>query len=162
MLLVLDINGVLCCKVPSGGNIKLRSYEVKFRPYVKEFLNYAYKNFNVAFFSSTTEPNARMILNALLDEEQREKTVFYWFRDKTKKDEELGGHETIKLASDVKQEYGERILIIDDSASKMRFNDPKDYIICKSYDGSDDSSVLLELIEQLKMYEISLNIDIEN
>lgn len=150
MLLVLDINGVLCCKVKTGGNIKLNAYEVKFRPHVKEFLDYVYDNFTIGFFSSTTKPNAKAILDSLLSVEQANKTLFYWFRDRTKADLELGGHETIKLASDIRQEYQDLdLLMLDDSSDKMRYNDPKDYIICNSYDGRDEDTYLLDLIQIL-------------
>ena len=83
-LLLLDINGLLCCKTKnSDNNIKISSYYVILRPFYKEFLDFCYNHFHVGFFSSTPEKNARMILKHLLTKEQIVKTKLFWFRDRT-------------------------------------------------------------------------------
>ncbi len=46
MLLLLDINGLLCRKMPknSQSHIKLNSYDVDIRPGCHDFLNFCYDN----------------------------------------------------------------------------------------------------------------------
>ena len=89
-LLVLDINGVLCRKVPKDykgpTDLDLSGYKVILRPGCREFLEKCYQNFTVGFFSSTTYKNAGPILGSLLTPEQDKTTLFKWFRDRTSLD----------------------------------------------------------------------------
>lgn len=125
MLLILDINGLLCCKVqPDCTEADLRPnkhYSVILRPGYAEFLQQCYAHYEVGFFSSTTEPNASAILKALLTKEQFKQTKFIWYRDRTSLDpdwqadqihydetwndlefnQEIKAHDTIKLLNNV-------------------------------------------------------------
>src|SRR5437016_4527223 len=89
-LLLLDINGLLCCKTTKMSvndtfltSLQLKNYQVILRPYYKEFLHFCYTHFNVGFYSSTSKFNASIILKALLTEEQIKQTLLLWFRDRT-------------------------------------------------------------------------------
>ena len=126
-LLLLDINGVLCCKSEHKNALeevtedltncnlneikleilKLSTYNVTLRPNYREFLEFCYENFSVGFFSSTTYPNANAILEKILTPEQKAKTILKWFRDHTHLDPDFGSnpeivfHDTIKKLSDI-------------------------------------------------------------
>lgn len=175
-LLILDISGLLCCKVPkefvvddSLEFIDLEHYKVIFRPNIKVFLNKCYEKYSVAYFSSTTHKNAIVILDKLLTKEQREKTVFFWFRDKThldpdfEKDPNIKDYDTIKLLSDVydnplfNRTYNSKNTVLcDDSHTKNRFNNPSNLIIVTPYDGSNKDNTLDELIKVIESKFINL------
>lgn len=125
MLLILDINGLLCRKVQKDhpeANLVRPGYGVILRPGYKEFLEQCYAQYDVAFFSSTTKRNAEVILKAFLSTEQFKQTKFIWYRDRTSLDpdwhadqiesdnswndttwqkEEIKTHSTIKLLQNV-------------------------------------------------------------
>ena len=167
--LLLDINGLLCCKVPKGQKyknydksdiLKLNSYKVIIRPYCREFLEKCYSQFTIGFFTSTCEWNVKAILNKLLTPEQHKATVLMWFRDRTRFDpdtsHEVSGFDTIKVLDDIfqnpmvneKRLYSEQnTVLIDDSETKTRFNDPANIIICKAFTGEENDQGLLDLLE---------------
>ena len=168
-LLLLDINGLLCCKVPKGQKnkkynkddiLKLNSYKVIIRPHCREFLEYCYSKFTIGFFTSTCEWNVKAILNKLLTPEQHKATALMWFRDRTRFDpissaDEMS-FETIKMLEDIfqnpmaneKRLYNDQnTLLIDDSETKTRFNDPANIIICKAFTGEEDDRGLFDLME---------------
>lgn len=167
-LLILDINGLLCCKIPKNAippdnlpYIICPSYIVVFRPYYREFLEFCFANYDVGFFSSTTYANATVILDKLLTEQQNRSTVFQWFRDRTRPDLELGGYATIKCLSDVFREYPNwnytkkdmtsgNTLICDDSIQKLRYNHRENMVIVDIFTGNDDDDYLLRLIDILR------------
>ena len=176
-LVVLDLNGLLCRKlsrrVPknaiTNNIVRCPSYDVQLRPYCKEFMDHMLQHYRVGFYSSTTEKNAKPISDALvtigpspiIEECQQfvndtpidqSHVLFYWFRDRTRPDPERGGFETIKLVSDIRLEYDyEKVLLVDDSSDKLRFNNPDDVLVCKSYDSDNDNDgeYLLELIDEI-------------
>ena len=148
-LLILDINGVLCCKIAN---------QVVLRPDYKEFLSFCFDNFTVAFFSSTTYKNANAIINKLLSSEQRSKVAFFWYRDRTRKDHEMGGYSTIKNLIDVfdnpvinkENKYNKyNTLICDDSPTKLRFNDEQNVIIVQEFKGDKEDQVLHNMIKEI-------------
>jgi hypothetical protein len=162
-LVLLDINGLLCCKIKKNVEINksseildLNSYKVILRPHYKEFLDFVYNNYKVGFFSSTCEWNAKEILNKLLNKEQKKLTVLMWFRDRTHIDpDSIDTYDTIKKLEDVfdnpvfnvKRKYHSgNTILIDDSKTKTRFNNPNNIIICESFTGNEDDCVLFELI----------------
>lgn len=162
-LLLLDINGLLCCKVPKSVKnpdvLKLNSYNVLPRPNYIEFLETLYSRYTIGFFSSTCEWNVNPILNKLLTPEQKKATVLLWFRDRTRLDPDDSGFATIKMLKDVfenpmfnaKRLYNEsNTILIDDCNIKTRFNNPDNIITCKSFTGQDDDDhELLDLIETI-------------
>jgi len=164
-LLILDISGVLCCKLDNSITIKLpiimqtQYYKVVSRPYVDEFFAYVFENYNIAFFSSTAYHNAKPILDYFLSPKQQKRCVFLWFRDRTHFDPDSNGHDTIKKLSDVidnpiinsnKKYTYDNTMICDDSSNKMRFNPAKNVIICEEFCGDVDDDYLLRLMSKLK------------
>lgn len=175
-LLLLDINGVLCCKIGKDEKpndnlelLELNAYKVVMRPGAREFLEFCYKHFTVAFFSSTTYPNANAILEKLLSPEQKKATPFRWFRDRTHFDPDAKKeYDTIKKLSDIfdnpmvnsDRKYNERNTILcDDSAVKTRFNDPKNIVVLTPFKGEEDDTALFETMELLPIRFAALGVD---
>jgi hypothetical protein len=173
-LLVLDINGVLCCKMPKNSIIseqlellELKRYTVIMRPGYREFLDFCYDNFTVAFFSSTTYSNANAILDKLLSSEQKSRTAFRWVRGRTHfdpdylNDSQTTFHDTIKKLSDIfdnpiindKRKYNEsNTILCDDSEVKTRFNEKKNIIIFKPFEGDENDNILFEMMKMIPDY----------
>lgn len=149
-LLILDINGLLCCKIKSNA-----WYDVVIRPGVTTFLSHCYNHYRVAFFSSTTQQNAEPILVHLLTRKQIMNTEFVWYRDRTHRDDrDPTGIKTIKKLSDVFDNpvinqhnayHPGNTLIVDDEASKMIFNDPRNVLIVPTFMGAADDTDLTRL-----------------
>lgn len=163
-LLLLDINGLLCCKKPKDWCsvnlevIELNSYKVVKRPGYSEFLDFCYSNFSVGFFSSTTKLNSDYIIDGLLTIQQRNKTVLMWFRDRTHFDPDCGknSNDTIKKLQDIfdnpvinanRKYHSGNTILLDDSSVKTRFNDPKNIVICKAFEGNDDDQEFFEMMK---------------
>lgn len=177
-LLILDINGVLCCKVSKDSKIGdalellvLNAYTIIMRPGYREFLDFCYKNYTVAFFSSTTYSNASVILEKLLTHEQKSATAFCWFRDRThsdpdyQKDSNIRIHDTIKILSDVfddptvnaEHKYHSRnTLLCDDSKTKNRFNNSNNVVIFEPFIGEKNDKVLYEMMDVLSQRFVNL------
>lgn len=160
-LLLLDINGLLCCKMPKishCGNLEilnLNSYNVIMRPGCREFLEFCYAGFTVGFFSSTNKWNVDAILKKLLNSEQQKTTAFKWYRDHTHFDPDTE-YATIKKLQDIfdnpvvnenRKYSSENTILLDDSEAKTRFNDPNNIIICEAFTGKEDDRFLFELME---------------
>lgn len=164
-LIILDIFGILCWKVmydkyPEAAaaafakennleHISLRVYSVFIRPGVREFLSFCYEYADVGFFSSTTEQNARAVLDLILTYEQRMKTKFFWYRDRTKIDPDYGinpeinDYDTVKILADVLQSpyiNPRRVydvyntVICDDTPRKMKHNNRKNVLMIPPFD----------------------------
>lgn len=162
-LLILDINGLLCCKMPKSYPnteleiLELKSYKVLMRPGYREFLDLCYNNFTIAFFTSTYEGNANAILKKLLTAEQQKVTAFKWFRDRTHFDPDSSTpYNTIKKLQDIfdnpvinadRKYHSSNSILTDDSPTKTRFNDPKNIVICEPFTGKEEDHVLFELFE---------------
>jgi hypothetical protein len=148
-LLVLDVSGFLCSKVantvyesPHGYEvIHQHYYTIVLRPWVRKFLKFCFDNYDVGFFSSSTYNTIHPLLEAILTEEQKQQTVFRWYRDQTEMDPEIGTNpltdkfSTIKPLSKIISSPEANplvgceplynyynVLICDDSPLKTRFN----------------------------------------
>lgn len=190
-LVVLDINGILCCKyfICSNKNkygekdktdrdviksliklpcLDLPKFIVFLRPHVKEFLDFCFLNYDVGFFSSTTEKNAGEILSVLLSDVQKKKVKFFWYRDRTRldpdygKDSEIKNFDTVKLLDDIiespminyERKYNENnIFLLDDSEKKTRFNNSDNVIIIPSFDMKLSLDELITTLIQEKKEE---------
>lgn len=180
-LLILDINGVFCRKLAPNIVFKLvKAFKkgeypnycikvpkskigIEFRPGYKDFFETLRYKYHIAIFSSSTFWNCTSVLD-VLPEMQWE---FLWYRDHTHRDPDIGttgvdGYATIKKLDDVydnpvineKGEWSEHnTVIVDDSPAKMRFNNPNNVIIVRSFIDSQETaddrvlSDLLALIE---------------
>lgn len=177
-LLILDINGLLCCKISKNSTnlevLKLGFYDVILRPYCREFLDYCFDNFTVAFYSSTTYKNANIILDKLLTSTQKSQCLFRWFRDRTRLDPDYGKikgitpFDTIKLLKDVFENASlnedrriteNNTVICDDSMRKMRFNSSDNVIIFEEFKGNSTDNHLKEMIRKIetKFYVLKFN-----
>lgn len=124
-LLVLDVNGVLGIK------------EKRFIYYkgVKEFIDYSFLNYEVAFFSSMKEENLHKILINLLTTEQILRAKFIYGRAETEPDPDpINNWDTIKDIQKIRGRYPEyQVLACDDDIRKLRFNSTEDYVIVPKY-----------------------------
>ena len=158
-LLLLDINGVLCYRTTEDISgelvIKLPKCSVALRPGYQIFLDFCYYRYKIAFFSSTTYQNANDILETLLTPNQKKRTLFRWFRDRTHYDPDTNDHSTIKLLSDVfdnpvvnsyRQFTSRNTLLCDDSPSKIRFNNPNNIVLINPFEGDSNDRTLFELM----------------
>lgn len=165
-LVVLDLNGVLSYKcsldsvIENSAIIELARAKVVLRPGYAAFLAHCYEHYSVAFFSSTTYTNANPILEKMLTAEQKQQTVFRWFRDRTRLDPDYGTgdvakFDTIKLVKDIIENptvnesrvYSyENVLLIDDDLNKVRLNNPKNVMTVGSYYGKREDTTLAEII----------------
>lgn len=162
-LLLLDVNGLLIYKVRPGdskkADMKLEKYSVIFRPYFKEFLNEIFKLYDVGIFSSTTWKNISKILGYTFTENQEKNLVCIWCRDRTRLDREKGGYQTLKMLNDIwdnpvinagNQYNNFNTLLCDDSTIKTRFNDPRNILIVKEYQGDMQDRYLLDILKLIK------------
>ena len=178
-LVILDINGLLCCKElhidksPNKRSMKkttdcidLRKMRIYIRPGAVDFINNLMKNYRVGFWSSTTEWNAKQIIQAL--DLNAKKFAFTWYRDRTKldpdylKNTKVKKHDTVKNMQDIfdcptineSRRYGWRnTVLIDDSKSKTRFNPVINLINVSEYELKDvgrDETYDLEFFELLQ------------
>jgi hypothetical protein len=163
-LLILDLNGVLCCKTTRASKLtviaKTRHYNVVLRPHVQEFLREMFSLYQVAFFTSTTSGNAEQVLRNLLTKSQARKSFFKWSRDRTREDLVVSSEDpfpTLKMLEDVfelpKVKLGgynyTNTLICDDSEAKLRYNPEKNVLVCEAFLGDPDDSYLKDLIHYI-------------
>jgi TFIIF-interacting CTD phosphatase-like protein len=165
-LILLDLTGVVCQEVKTKdvkGATKLGNRYISFRPHLEEFLRFCYSHYKVGFFTSTTKKNAYPVIEKMLSKEQLESTEIIWYRDNVRYDpDHKTGFNTIKVLKDLydNPEYNKNrywseknVLMIDDSPEKMRFNNPKNYIVVRPYNPEESDNVLQDL-----MYEIPIKI----
>ena len=130
-LIILDVNGLLCCKVekihyedtnskrefridPHNSNnenvfqtqnkssyIQLRNYRVYARSNVRNFVDKLLQNYQVAIFSSTADVNLNKILPWLLGKSILEKMSFIWCRSRTEIHLPDGPHKTVKKLENI-------------------------------------------------------------
>lgn len=181
LLIVTDLNGVLCRKHPKGdgpipdGWVESKSYRIELRPGAKEFLTYCIEKHNLAIWSSTTYPNSQPMVDALLTAEQKSALIFVWYRDRTRLDPEFGeradirNYDTVKNLEDVySHPFFERIwtnrntVIIDDSQTKTRFNSPNNVFLVPTFveSGIEDVFDALKLRIALQCLHIEEKQDI--
>ena len=140
--------------------IILNKFVVYIRPNVHEFLEFCFANYDVGFFSSTTYQNANRILGQLLTKDQNMRAKFLWYRDRTrldpdwkKEDKKTKKFDTIKMIQDVLEcpainedrRYSvDNTILLDDSETKTRFNDPQNILVVKTFnhDDAEDNQLL--------------------
>jgi carboxy-terminal domain RNA polymerase II polypeptide A small phosphatase len=150
-LLVLDIDETLVKaserQLNGAADLRFREYFVYPRPYLKEFLEYCFKNFDVGVWSSARERYVTFISENIFAEKYAPK--FLWserhcFRPST-------GESSIKdLRALGRLGYlPEEILVVDDSPEKIRLQ-PENLVHIKPYDGQLDDRELLRMIEEIE------------
>jgi len=127
VLIVLDINGIVCIKHPNKGIRISPYYCIQPIDGYKNFLEILLISYDIAWFSSTTEKNASMILRELDIYDLPSK--FKWYYDMT---DNLG---TVKSLDKVKMKYPgyDKYIIIDDSPEKIECNKNDEKLIFTNY-----------------------------
>jgi RNA polymerase II subunit A small phosphatase-like protein len=126
-------------------------YYTKKRPYLDQFLDFAYANFDIAIWTAAGEDYAREILKNIRVLESSLK--FFYTRDNC----------TIKLSYDYSDYYGvknlnklkkkgydlNQVLIVDDKAGTA-VNNYSNLILIKPFTDDNDDTELLKLISYLQ------------
>ena len=103
MLIVLDVNGLLCYKknhdktfeemglnseISNFEKIKCDRYDFYIRPDARKFIDELLKKNEVGIFSSTTHKNVKPVLDHLFTKDELENNIlkFVWCRDRSKLD----------------------------------------------------------------------------
>lgn len=153
-LLLLDVNGILCCKLETDiapektkGNqqfIKMPSYTMVARRNVRQFVQNLMKSYDVAIFSSTTLNNLRKMLTAILGDALMKRLKFIACRANVKWDPDYGtdenvkSHDTVKYLSDIwgnpylnpeRAWNASNTLLVDNEQQKVRFNDHRNVLV---------------------------------
>nr|QBK90886.1 MAG: ctd-like (NLI interacting factor-like) phosphatase [Pithovirus LCPAC201] len=177
-LVILDMNGLLCMKVPNNSNylppnpevktIKIKNYILYIRPGIRDFMNRLLKIYKVAIFSSTTEKNLISSLGVILGNQIMKRLVFIWDRSRTRHDPDyrmdrsIKSHQTIKALKDVWENpiinpwkfwNKTNTICIDHDYMKLRFNKSENIIISQEWGiklTKDKSQKLPELEEIIK------------
>lgn len=180
MLVLLDLNGVLCCKVPfdygcvskPGVSVSASKYKFILRPGVREFFDQCRGVCKLAIYSSTKLHNIQVALNALLTAEQRNQLLFIADRSVTLLDPDYGTNANISDYSTIKNLSciwshpiynakrcwnASNTLLVDNDEFKVRFNDPANVLVvdewsCKEEckDFSIVSSTIFAKLNELK------------
>lgn len=172
-LVVLDVDGVICgprvhsslpLQHPNTNVVAVGDkWCVTVSNDLPEFFAALYSKYDVAFYTSALEKNISPILSAVLSKEQRQRTVFCWYREHTHLDPEyvegnthgIKKYDTIKVLSNVwlhpvinaERIYNRRNTIIcDDSARKTRFN-PAENVVTVGENGWQDPTKMLTDID---------------
>ncbi len=159
-LIVLDLNGVLCYRHHCSKKVmrqlpkfdleyfRVGTHIVYLRPFAKEFIKFCLDNYHLGFLTSATRKNAEPILKRLIPKEDWHKVKFFWYRDHTHADPDIGtnpltpNHSTIKTIKDIlaSKEINpdgiynhHNVIICDDSKRKLRFVHPKNYILVEPF-----------------------------
>lgn len=156
MLILFDVNGVLCFKVRDKEElvglddkdiIKTTDYWMVLRPGIIDLLCRLSKEHTLGIFSSTTFKNVNPILSVL--EKHGAKFFIKAYREYTQLDPDFGKNDNIREFDTIKRlnqiwqhpyfntqrRWNKRnTLLIDDSTLKTRFNDESNILIVESFD----------------------------
>lgn len=133
-LVVFDINGVLCHRSRSKTTWT-------YRPEIITLLSHLATKYHIAFWTSMLPTNAKPIVTDITSHTGII-PVFLWYRRPEDVDPENTTYGTIKLLSKITARYPHynesNVVMVDDSAVKMRFNPECSYIIVEPYTGVTD------------------------
>jgi len=133
VLVIIDLNRVLAKK---EGKSFFRDENVistptsscwRLRSDWKSCIDFLSTNYELAIWTSTTRIKAQPLVNHIEKYMFPRKLLFVKYREDTPLDP-LGGHETLKTIKSLNLDI-EKVLIIDDTPSKVRFNEEKDTLI---------------------------------
>jgi carboxy-terminal domain RNA polymerase II polypeptide A small phosphatase len=133
-LLILDLNGTLVLSEhrPYPGvrphSMARRKY-IYFRPNLRRFLQYAFRHFRVAVWSSNSDDNVAATVEQIFTPEQRDQLVFAWGRSHCETPgEAYGDYKSFKrvdllvtgsLAGWAELTEPRRVVIVDDTSDKI-------------------------------------------
>lgn len=119
-LLILDLNGVLVARRSMGGCTQ--------RPYAKEFIDFAFKNFVVGVWTSGIQRTCEPIIESVMGE-YKHRLLFTFFRDKCEltptQDNKYGTKKHLKYIFNMFPDsfHSVNTIIIDDSPEKCSHPD---------------------------------------
>lgn len=125
-LLILDLDETLIHateqRLDGEPDFKLDPYFVYRRPYLTEFLEFAFTHFEVAVWTSSSMPYAQSVVRAILPAGRSLK--FLWARERciTRRSFELQSYYWVKDLKKVRRAWDfplERIIMVDDSPEKL-------------------------------------------
>jgi carboxy-terminal domain RNA polymerase II polypeptide A small phosphatase len=157
-LLVLDIDETLVKATDNplnrAADLRFREYFVYRRPYLDEFLEYCFKNFDVGVWSSARQRYVIFISESIFAEKYAPK--FLW--SEAHCTQPSTAEPSIKDLRELhKLGYlTEEILVIDDSPEKIRLQ-PESLIHIKPYDGQLDDNELSRVIGELEKHRTAIN-----
>jgi TFIIF-interacting CTD phosphatase-like protein len=155
-LLILDIDETLLYATEEPLDIqedfKVGEYYVYLRPYLKRFLDYCARNFEIAVWTSSTESYAEAICRQLFPEPSP--IAFLWARKRCTRcvDYEIGEQYWVKDLKKVRRKgYAlEQIIVVDDTARKFKRNYGN--LICiREFLGNQNDKELLLLESYLEL-----------
>jgi hypothetical protein len=141
-------------------------YMVYSRPYLQEFLDYAFKNFNVTIWTAASKDYALFIIEKIILDKRPERKldfIFFsyhcdWSKSKNKHTKYLRMlWDTHKLEG-----YSEKnTIILDDYKDDVHICQPNNCVIAPPFefmkDGSENDTFLKDLIPQLEMMKIRID-----
>ncbi len=139
-ILVLDLNGTLLCRNKNG---TLRYT----RPYLEEFLQYAYNNFYVMVWTSGTQKKMQPIVEQIFGNDY---LLCEWYRDKCVPSQNGKNPWSVcKDVSKIHEIYGNvQVFIIDDSKEKIiGLSEYDTYINIKEFRGEKNDRELLRFLQ---------------
>jgi RNA polymerase II subunit A small phosphatase-like protein len=132
-----------------GNGISL--YYTKKRPYLQQFLDYAYANFDIAVWTAAGEDYAKEILKNIGILEKS--LLFFYTKDNCtiKRDYETSDYYGIKNLNKLKKKGFDldRVLIVDDRR-ETAINNYGNLILIKPFTDNNDDTELLKLISYLE------------
>lgn len=162
-LVVLDLNGVLIHRVHESflknknksTFVTPNGYHVFVRPYVKGFLTFLFKHFDVAVWTCMNKQNANFVLERLLTRTQKNLLKFVYTQKECDLEDQLFYKRISKLPYKTNN-----VVFIDDSPHKVRYNPPYTAIHPKSYTNTESDNGLVMIRKLLETYLNGSNVPI--
>jgi TFIIF-interacting CTD phosphatase-like protein len=182
--LVLDLDNTLICSVPmkevrtmernnhkSLSKLRYRDmddiYRVFYRPYLDEFLSYAFKNFDVTVWTAATKDYASFIVDNIITDgkklKKKRRLKMFFYDDNCDQSQSIfkeTSHKDLRYLYNFKDYHGCNTLIIDDLYEVYETNSKQTlravYFDAKKQ-GAYNDTFLLETIDKLE--EIKNNYD---
>lgn len=138
-LIVLDLDGVLILR---------RDKRIYKRKGLNDFLDYLAERYYIGIYTSITEVNLKTILKVKPFDGFNRFSFILSRKDTNKDPEPINEWDTIKNISKIREEFPRfnKILLLDDSPRKVRFNKPEEVLIVKKYADYVENYDLKELI----------------
>lgn len=144
-IIVLDINDTLLkryirMRVPASFYSPYISIEAEHlilykRPYLEEFLDYCFKNYRVAIWTTMNKRNAELCLKYILTPQQRQSLLFLR-TESDKKDKRI-------------LNLNNGIMFIDNTLSKVNMNEENEYYIISPFDASTQGDNALSILMKI-------------
>ncbi|KAI8973695.1 NLI interacting factor-like phosphatase-domain-containing protein [Mycotypha africana] len=164
-LLILDLKGIFV----SRGTTKKKELEFYTRPYTKEFLSFAVKNFTVMVWSSCISTYTNFMCDTIFDELHPAgliRPLIVWDRSNleltpTEFEQNLGTVKDLQKVWNVLQQYNAKNTIIMDDCLFKLLRQPYNAILINTFDHNDLRSPdqeLLNIIQYLKVLKHQSNV----